>query len=78
MGRTEDGCIFKYYSSFRAMDWRKRDCFCENQFGGCRLVALDSEGDSSSGDQGHISEVQWKGGRKQVTQLEVRNKAFPR
>lgn len=41
-------------------------------------MALDSEGDSSGGDQGHISEVHWKGGRKQATQLEVRDRAFPR
>lgn len=34
------------------MGWRRRGCFPENQFGGYRIMALDSEGDGGYGDKG--------------------------
>lgn len=33
----------------------------KTSLGGCRAVAVDSEGDGSGGDKGCISEVKWKG-----------------
>lgn len=34
------------------MDWRRLSCCHENQFGGYRIMALDSEGDCGYGDKG--------------------------